>query len=77
MHMPALLNKYPSYTGISVLSPGRSYSPARPNLGQSDIKSTLFLLSFQSLDPTGGHLPDKNRNTEEKRFSHWSKRSLS
>jgi hypothetical protein len=66
MHMPALLNKYPGYSGISKLQPGYTYMPVWPTLlysgqtlyGSTDIKSTLFLVSFQSLDPTGGHPPD-------------------
>jgi hypothetical protein len=65
MYMPTPLNKYPGYTGISVLQPGYSYMPVWPTLlysGQTQPwsirqKSTLFLLSFQSLDPTGGHSP--------------------
>jgi hypothetical protein len=35
-----------------------SYIPARPLLGQTGIKSTTVLVSFYSLDPTGGHPPD-------------------
>jgi hypothetical protein len=52
--MPAPLNKYPGYTGISELWPGYSYMPVWPTLlysGQTqpwstDIKSTIFLVSF-------------------------------
>jgi hypothetical protein len=32
-----------------------SYIPARPLLCQTGIKSTTVLVSFYSLDPTGGH----------------------
>jgi hypothetical protein len=52
--MPALLNKYPGYTGIYELQPGYTYIPAWSMLlysGQAlpwstGIKSTIFLVSF-------------------------------
>jgi hypothetical protein len=52
--MPALLNKYPGYTGIYELQPGYTYIPAWSMLlysGQAlpwstGIKSTIVLVSF-------------------------------
>jgi hypothetical protein len=65
--MPAHLHKYPGYFGLSKLRPGYNYMPVWPMLlypGQTlsrstDIKSILFFVSFWSLDPTGGHSPDR------------------
>jgi hypothetical protein len=57
--MPACHNKYPGYSGIYEPPAGIYLYSGQTITWSAGIKSTTILVSFWSLDPTGGHPPDR------------------